>query len=304
MLIKLAKTTALVAVASCTLNAADFNAQAEKDRVELVKYFEAKFADPHANKATFFPHSTDDELKNNFEKGLKHDDFNIGSYAYAKDAKKTYEPLKEFPPYEFNVETGEGLYTTAFANGKTFADCGINPTDGDKYPHYSEERAQVVTLTQAINECRTSNGEKAWSTTKGEMADLQAYINYATMEEDKVVNVEINSQAAADAYERGKAYYYTQRGYLNLSCAECHVQGTGQRVRNEKLSPLLGSVTHFPVYRLKWQGMGTLERRMSGCVKDQGQVPPGNTSDEMKELLFFMSYMSNGMKIDGPDIRK
>ncbi|CAI8199837.1 MAG: SoxAX cytochrome complex subunit A [Arcobacter lacus] len=304
MLMKLAKTTVLVALASCTLNATDYSAQAEKDRVELVKYFEAKFADPYANKATFFPHSTDDELKNNFEKGLKHDDFSMGAYSYAKDAKKTYIPLKDFPPYELNVEDGEALYNKAFANGNTFAACFPDPAIGDKYPHYSEERGQVVTLTQAVNECLTSNGEKAWNTKKGKMADLQAYLNYATMEEDKVVNVEITSQAAADAYERGKAYYYTQKGYLNLSCAECHVQGTGQRVRNEKLSPLLGSVTHFPVYRLKWQGTGTLERRMSGCVKDQGQVPPKDTSNEMKELLFFMSYMSNGMKIDGPDIRK
>ena len=304
MLIKLAKTTALIAVASCALNAANFNAQAEKDRVELVKYFEAKFADPYANKGSFFPYSTDDELQNNFEKGLKFADFHLGSYSYAIDAKKTYEPLTEFPPYEFNVEKGESLFNKAFANGKTFADCFGEPAVGDKYPHFDEKRGEVVSLTQAVNECLTSNGEKEWNTQKGDMADLQAYINYTTMEAGKVINVEINSQAAADAYERGKEFYYTQRGYLNLSCAECHVQGTGQRVRNEKLSPLLGSVTHFPVYRLKWQGMGTLERRMSGCVKDQGQVPPKDTSKEMKELLFFMTYMSNGMKIDGPDVRK
>ena len=43
---------------------------------------------------------------------------------------------------------------------------------------------------------------------------------------------------------------------------------------------------------------------MSGCVKDQGQVPPKDNSQTMKELLYFMSYMSNGMNVDGPDIRK
>ena len=43
---------------------------------------------------------------------------------------------------------------------------------------------------------------------------------------------------------------------------------------------------------------------MSGCVVDLGQVPPKNESTQMKELLYFMAYMSNGMAVDGPDIRK
>ena len=43
---------------------------------------------------------------------------------------------------------------------------------------------------------------------------------------------------------------------------------------------------------------------MEGCIKDEGQVPPKADSKEMRELLYFMAYMSNGMKIDGPDIRK
>lgn len=106
------------------------------------------------------------------------------------------------------------------------------------------------------------------------------------------------------AYENGKEYYYTQRGYLKLSCATCHVQGAGQKVRNEKLSPLTGQITQFPVHRLKWEELGTLERRLSGCIVDQGQVSPKDESTQMKELVYFLAYMSNGMSIDGPDIRK
>jgi sulfur-oxidizing protein SoxA len=58
------------------------------------------------------------------------------------------------------------------------------------------------------------------------------------------------------------------------------------------------------VYRLKWDELGTLERRISGCVLDQGQVPPKDESTQMKELLYFLAYMSNGMAVDGPDVRK
>ena len=149
-----------------------------------------------------------------------------------------------------------------------------------------------------------ANGEKEWDTQKGNMANLQAYLVNATTEAGKKFDIKIQSEAAKKAYENGKEYYYTQRGYLKLSCAECHIQGAGQRVRNEKLSPLTGQVTQFPVYRLKWEELGTLERRLSGCIVDQGQVSPKDESTQMKELVYFLAYMSNGMSIDGPDIRK
>ena len=188
--------------------------------------------------------------------------------------------------------------------------CFPDVTVGGDYPYYDEKRQQVVTLTQAINECLVNAGQKALHTKKGDMTFLQAYIANATKEAEKKVNIKIESAEAAAAYERGKKYYYSQRGYLKLSCATCHVQGTAQRVRNESMSQLLGHTTHFPVFRLKWgkddvkKGLGTLERRMSGCIKDQGQIPPKDTSNEMKELLYFMAYMSNGMAVDGPDLRK
>jgi len=98
-----------------------------------------------------------------------------------------------------------------------------------------------------------------WKKTKGKITDLEAYFANASKEKGKKVHVVIDSKEAAAAYERGKKEYYSQRGYLKLSCATCHVQGAGQRVRNDYLSPLLGHTTHFPVYRLKWQGLGTME---------------------------------------------
>ncbi len=311
MLAKILKSTALVALVSCALNATDFNTEPEKDRKALVQYFEAKFADAEKNRNTFFPYSTDDELKNNIMKGLKFEDFSKGNYAFSKNGRTSYDEIKEFPPTEEFVEKGEELYEKPFANGKSFKDCFPDAEIGGSYPYFDEKRNEVVSLTQAINECLTANGEKAWKTTKGPITHLEAFFAYSTGEAEKKVDIKIPSAEALAAYKRGKEYYYSQRGYLKMSCATCHVQGAGQRVRNESLSQLLGQTSHFPVYRLKWaaksaanDGLGTLERRMSGCVKDQGQVPPGNTSKEMKELLYFMAYMSNGMTVDGPDIRK
>jgi len=310
MLLKIVKTSALVAVTACALNASSFNAQAEKDRMALEAYTVAKFKDAEANKDKFFPYSTDEELKNNITKDIKAEEFAIGNYAFSKQGKFSYDEIKEMPPYDELIEAGEGLYNKKFANGNSFAVCFPDPTIGGDYPMFDEEKKQVVTLTQALNECLTSNGEKKWNEKKGKMAHLQAFIANQTKEAEKKVNIKIQSKEAAEAYERGKEAYYTQRGYLNLSCATCHVQGAGKRVRNESMSQLLGHTTHFPVFRLKWgakkveDGLGTLERRMTGCNKDQGENPHKANSKWMKELLYFMAYMSNGMMIDGPDVRK
>ena len=304
MLSKIVKSTAFLALTVCALNAADFNAKAEKDRIEAVKYFEAKFQDPEKFKDKFFPYATDSELKNDYEKNLKHDDFNIGTYSYSKDAKSQYEALKEMPPYESDIETGEALYNKKFANGNSFATCFPDPAVTNMYPYFDEKKKDVVTLTSAVNDCLRDNGEKEWDTKKGDIANLQAYLVNATTEAGKKFDIKIQSEAAKKAYENGKEFYYTQRGYLKMSCATCHIQGAGQRVRNEKLSPLVGQITQFPVYRLKWESLGTIERRLSGCIVDQGQVAPKDESTQMKELIYFIAYISNGMAIDGPDIRK
>lgn len=300
MLSNILKSAIVAAIAVASLNAQSFNAQAEKDRKALVKYFEDKFKDPKKNEATFFPYSTENELTNTLRKGVKHDEFAKGSYAFNKVGLQTYNEMKEMPPYENAIDKGAQIYEASAALKKCFPDVTI----GGDYPLFDKKRKEVVTLTQAINECIVADGGKKLNEMAGEMAEIEAFFASKTSEADKKVNIKINSKDAAAAYERGKQYYYSQRGYLKLSCAECHVQGAGQRVRNEYMSPLLGHTTHFPVYRLEWEELGTLEKRFEGCIKDQGQNPPKATSKEMKELIYFSAYMSNGMPVDGPDVRK
>jgi sulfur-oxidizing protein SoxA len=281
------------------LMAGNFDAQAEKDRKALKAYIEKKFASKK-DASTFFPYSTKEELDKVYNWGVKGDDFRMGSYAYDKGGKTQYEEINEMPPYEDAIDEGKELYEKT----KGLKECFPDPAIAGEYPKFDNKKAEVVTLTAAINNCLKSHGQKPWKKTKGKIAKVEAYFAATSKEKGKKVHIVINSKEAADAYERGKKEYYSQRGYLKLSCATCHVQGAGQRVRNEYLSPLLGHTTHFPVYRLKWQGLGTMERRMKGCEKNQGETPHKPGSKWQNEMIYFMSYMSNGLPVDGPDIRK
>jgi len=232
-------------------------------------------------------------------------EYGNGVYAIDQASRDQWEAIEEFPPYELNIENGKTLFNTPFKNGKTYASCFRNDGIGIKqdYPYFDTASGKVVTLEGAINDCRAQNGEKALGWSKGDIADISAYMAYTSR--GNKVNVVIPSDPAAmAAYQQGKEHFYAKRGQLNMSCADCHLYNAGNYVRADLLSPALGHVTHFPVYRSKWGGLGTLHRRYGGCNKQVRFKPFKSQSDEYKALEYFHSYMSNGLEINGPGARK
>ncbi|MCK5354501.1 MAG: sulfur oxidation c-type cytochrome SoxA, partial [Methyloprofundus sp.] len=109
---------------------------------------------------------------------------------------------------------------------------------------------------------------------------------------------------ALAAYEHGKDYFYQRRGQLNFSCASCHLDNAGKFLRSEILSPALGHTTHWPAYRLNTGEMGTLHRRFMACNKLlRSKVDPAQ-STALRELEYFLSFMANGLPLNGPSTRK
>ena len=212
--------------------------------------------------------------------------------------------MEEFPPYEFDIEEGEEMFTTPFANGKSYADCFDNGGIGirQNFPYWSDEQDRVVTLELAINQCREANGEKKLKWKKGKIAQISAYM--ASTSVGNPVNIQIPNDKAKAAYLDGKAQFYSRRGQLNMSCANCHVQGVNIPIRADRTSPTLGHVTHFPVFRSKWGELGTLHRRYGGCQKNVRGTALKAQGEEYSNLEFFMSYMSNGLEVNGPGSRK
>ena len=231
-------------------------------------------------------------------------DFANGVYSIDAASREQWEAIEEFPPYEIAIEEGEQVFNKPFKNGKTIGSCFNNGGKGiaQEYPHFDEKRGEVVTLALAINECLEANGEKPLKYKKGKMASLLAYMGYTSR--GNKIDVKIPNAAAKAAYEDGKEYYYKRRGQLNMSCAHCHVDNSGKRIRADLLSPALGHPSHFPVYRSKWGGMGTLHRRFAGCNKQVRAKPSAAQSVTYRNLEYFLTYMSNGLEINAPGARK
>ena len=242
---------------------------------------------------------------------LSLNDFAHGPYAMSEDKMMQFEAVMEMPPHEDLVDKGEKLWKTPFKNGKTYSSCfsGGDETLRTQFPHWSDEKGKFVTFEQSIVDCRVANGEGKIGTGKGKLAWMSAYLTTAA--EGQTINVIVpagNAKALA-AYNQGKKEFYAKRGQLNLSCANCHVDSAGKRVRGNTLSPALGHITHFPVWRGKWakkkgDGFGTIQRRYGGCNKQVRAKPRKRQKAQYTNLEVFHTAMSNGMEISGTAYRE
>jgi sulfur-oxidizing protein SoxA len=239
--------------------------------------------------------------------------FSKGAYAMNEDKMMQFEAVMEMPPFEDLVEKGGELWEKPFANGNTFSSCFEEEPSLIRaaYPRWNSAKGKVDTLEQALIDCLVSNGEKKWGTGKGKHAWVAAHLT--TLGEGTFINVIVpeGDEAALAAYNDGKKHYYAKRGQLNLSCANCHVEGAGMRVRGNTLSPGLGQTTHFPVWRGKWarktngvDGFGTIQRRYGGCNKQVRAKPFKRHKSEYDNLEFFHTAMSNGMEITTTEYRE
>ncbi len=256
------------------------------------------WADPAADQTAF---------KNYFYKKFPEvpvGDFINGVYAIDQKRREQWLEIEEFPPYGIALDEGEILFNeTVFLDGASYSDCFVDGKRSKKnYPYFDVKRNTVITLELAINDCRVSHGEQPLKYKKGDIAKISAYL--ALHSRGEIIDVEVSGEAAINAYEQGKKYYYSKRGQLNFACVDCHVASSGMRIRAEILSPSLGHVSNFPVYRFKWGSIGTLHRRFSGCNSQVRAKPLPGQSEEYKNLEYFLSYMSNGLKFNGPSTRR
>jgi L-cysteine S-thiosulfotransferase len=102
--------------------------------------------------------------------------------------------------------------------------------------------------------------------------------------------------------QSGQQLYQTRMGRINLACMHCHDQKVGAQMRADTISQ--GHPTGFPIYRMNWQTLGSVERRLRACYSGvQAPLPPPGSAD-LRDLELFMKVRANGMVLDGPSIRR
>lgn len=228
----------------------------------------------------------------------------LPSYA---ERRANWELLMEFPPYEPDMDNAREMWAAPFKNGSSLAECFKDKPPATKYPYYDNERDEVRTVELDVNECLTSNGEEAIENLKtGKIALLVAA--FREQFNGQPMAIDLDSPGAVAAYEAGKKFYWTKRGQLNFSCANCHVKNAGMKIRGDVLSAGLGHTTGFPVYRTKWavagKPWGTVHRRYGGCNKQVRAEPFKPQSVEYRNLELYEAVMNTGVPIKAPSQRQ
>jgi L-cysteine S-thiosulfotransferase len=156
-----------------------------------------------------------------------------------------------------------------------------------------------INLEQRINACRTEHQRApAFAYESKELLALTAYVG----RQSRGMPIAIEANAATRAHiEAGRALYERREGQLNLSCSQCHDDNWGRLLAGSPIPQ--GHATGYPIYRLEWQGMGSLERRLRNCMIGVRAEPYAYGSPEMVELELYLMWRARGMKLETPAVR-
>lgn len=168
-----------------------------------------------------------------------------------------------------------------------------------RYPAWDAPLHRPVNLGTRINLCRQRHqGLPAWPAEHEELLALEALVG---LQSRGLPIAPPDDPRLRPHRARGEAAFGQRIGQLELSCAQCHDQRAGGRLAASLIPQ--GHPTGYPIYRLEWQGMGSLPRRIRGCMTGVRAEPFAHGSVEMAQLELYLAARAMGMKVETPAVR-
>lgn len=223
------------------------------------------------------------------------------------------------------VEDGRRRFATACERCHTVASmAGV----AARYPAWDERSQRPLTLGQRIADChrrRVAEGGAAATPAAPASAAGPAATSEARLaatsetrlapESDALLALEtfvaLQSRGMPIAppadprlapwRERGERFFRLRQGQLDLSCAQCHDQHAGRRLAGSVIPQ--GHPTGYPIYRLEWQGLGSLQRRVRGCLTGVRAEPLAADADEFTALAVYLAARAAGLAVETPAVR-
>ena len=169
-----------------------------------------------------------------------------------------------------------------------------------RLPAWSAAADRVVDLEDRINGCRVERQQRpALARESEDLNALTAYV--AAQSRGMPLNVSVDGAAGA-AFERARTFYHERRGQMNLACASCHEQNAGKHLLAETISEGHGNA--FPAYRLEWQTLGSLQRRLRACLFGIRASLPPEGAPVLTELELYLGWRANGLPVEAPGVRR
>jgi sulfur-oxidizing protein SoxA len=226
-------------------------------------------------------------------------------YEQMSPATKAMQDDDTANPATLSVLDGEALWTRKVGEAnKACADChgdaaasmrGVSA----RYPAFSAPKGRPIDIEQRINLCRTEQQKAA--PFAHESRDLLALTAFIGRQSRGLPIAVVNDATTKPFVENGRKLYATRQGQLNLSCQNCHDDNWGQKLAGVPL--VQGHPNGYPLYRLEWQSLGSLQRRLRNCLIGMRAEPYAYGADDYVDLELFLMWRARGMTVETPAVR-
>jgi sulfur-oxidizing protein SoxA len=198
-------------------------------------------------------------------------------------------------PGQLAVAEGQALWSRSGPGGSACSGCHAQvPAVASAYPR--AEAGRPLTLAAQVDRCRARQGHAPQGPDEPAVLALQALI--AQRSAGQAVRFD---PALAPWAERGAKLWRQRFGQLNLACTQCHDDRAGQRLGGSTIPQAHPSGS--PTYRLEWQGPGSLERRLRGCLAGVRAEPFAPGAEEWLALEAFLVRRAEGLPWEGVALR-
>jgi sulfur-oxidizing protein SoxA len=203
------------------------------------------------------------------------------------------------------VLDGEALWQAkAGGSAKSCADCHGDAKASMKgvaarYPAFDAASGQPVNLEQRINLSRLQDQQAPAFAYEGkEMLALSAYV--ATQSRGQPI-APPDDPRLQPFIDKGRTAFNQRQGQLNLSCGQCHDDNWGKSLAGNTVPQ--GHPTGYPIYRLEWQSLGSLQRRLRNCMIGMRAESYLYGAPEYVDMELYLMWRARGMKIESPAVR-
>jgi sulfur-oxidizing protein SoxA len=235
----------------------------------------------------------------------------------AADRKSTYELMSPATramqdddtsnPGMLWVLDGEALWSRKTgSSGQTCAGCHGEASQSMKgvaarYPAFDAASGRPIDLEQRIIACRTERqGAPAPARESKELLALTAYVARQSRGMP-IEDVVARDEKLTPFLAAGRTLFETRQGQLNLSCAQCHEDNWGRSLAGTPMPQ--GHATGYPIYRLEWQNLGSLQRRLRNCMIGMRAEAYTYGAPEYVELQLYLAWRARGMPLETPGVR-
>jgi sulfur-oxidizing protein SoxA len=160
-------------------------------------------------------------------------------------------------------------------------------------------KGRLLNLDGQINQCRTTKQQQpAWPLESKALLSMSVLI----ANQSKGMPIFANSQHETQtALKAGEALFKQRMGQVNLSCAQCHDERYGMRLAGSNIPQ--AHPTGYPIYRLEWQAVGSLQRRLRNCMNAVRAQLFEPDAQEWLQLELYLMWRARGMLIESPGVR-